>query len=288
MASKLHKPKAQLYRSFLYLNGNQVVNSLAALQGGEIDEVLTRSGEEGKGGVGGELGASPVKGKAGKTRSRKFEEEVRRKRTEHSAATLLLEKLHEEEAIGIIEGDYGPGLHDELEENMLIEFQADVVIHPLHQTISAARAWLKAAPGFGASKQELAEMRETVSMLEALGQSQQATNRTFLVYGQTSETTAEHKLVLPVEERYLLVPLDDFSGRATFVAQVDRVLDDDEEVLAIRLLRDAPQLTAERDGLLEALPDFIDGMKELGIEVGERDFFLRSPAVLLKPICIYK
>lgn len=288
MTGQLHKPKARLYKSFLYLDGNEVVNSLSALQGGEIDEVLTRSGEEGSGDIGGQVGAGPAKVKGGKRNAKRYEEEVRRKRTEHSAATLLLQKLHEEDAIGIVDGDYGAGVHDELEEHMLLEFQAEIRIHPLHQMVATARAWLKAAPSFGASKADVAEMRETVGLLEAITQAARDQDRTFLIFAETAGTEDGYKLIVPVQERYLSVPLDNFSGKATFVAQVDRLLTDDEELLAVRLLRDAPQLALERDGLAEAIPDFIEGMREVGIEVTESDFFLKSPAVLLKPICIYK
>jgi hypothetical protein len=287
VTGQLKKPQAKLYKSFLYLNGDEVINSLSALQGGDIDEVLTRSGEEGTGELGGEIGIASVKAKGGKKRSRKYEEEVRRKRTEHSAAALLLDKLHAEEAIGIVQGDYGPSVYQDLEEHMLLEFQAGVRIHPLHQTVTAARAWLKAAPGFGASKQDLAEMRETVQILEML-QAPDEKDRTFLVFAETADTDDDYQLVLPIAERHLLVPLDDFSGRATFIAQVDRILGDEDEVLAVRLLRDAPQLSIERDGLLDALPDLLGGMQELGIDVGEKDFILSSHTVLLKPICIYK
>lgn len=251
-------------------------------------KVLTRSADEGGSDIGGAIGLGAAKGKGGRKRSRKYEEEVRRKRTEHSAAILLLTKLHEQDAVGIIDGDYGPEIRDELEENMLIEFQAEVRIHPLHQMVSAARAWLKAAPDFGVGKSDLAEMRETVQLLETIAQSRGSEDRNFLISAETTGTKAGHKLILPVQERFLLVPLDEFSGRATFVAQVDRILGQDDEVLAVRLLRNAPQLSMEREGLVEALPDLIDGMREVGIEVGEADFFLSEPAVLLKPICIYK
>lgn len=38
MANELRKPKTKLYKSFLYLNGDEVINSLSGLEGGDIDE----------------------------------------------------------------------------------------------------------------------------------------------------------------------------------------------------------------------------------------------------------
>ena len=287
MAGTLKKPRQRVYRSFLYLDGDEVLNSLSGLEGGEVDEVLTRIGEEGGGELGAELGAGPVKAKGGRKRGRKFEEEILRKRTEHSAATALLRLLHEQEAIGVIEGDYGTDVYDELEDHMVLEFQAEVRIHPLHQVISAARGWIKLAPDFGTSQGEIREMRETLKLMEMIGQPGGA-DKTFLAFAETTGTKGDHKLVLPIHERHLLVPLDEFSGRATFVAQVDRKLGPGDEVFAIRLIRNAPQLALEREGLVEALPDLIAGIAEMGIEASEADFFFREPTVILKPICIYK
>jgi hypothetical protein len=50
----------------------------------------------------------------------------------------------------------------------------------------------------------------------------------------------------------------------------------------------APPLGLERQALDEALPDLIEGFRELGVEVSQADFFLTNPAVVLKPIWIFK
>ncbi len=287
MAGTLRPPKAQVYRSFLYLDGDEVINSLSALEGGDVDEVLVRTATEGGGEVGGELGAGPVKGRVGKKKSQRFEEEVLRKRTEHSAATLLLRKLHDQEAIGVVDGDYGPEVYPQLHEHMLLEFRAEIRVHPLHQVVSAARGWLKAAPALGVGREDMRSMTQVVKVLETIA-SPGGSERTFLAFAETTGTRQGHKLIVPIQERHLLVDLDSFAGSATFVAQVDRVIPPDDEVLAVRLIRNAPQLSIERQGIEEALPELIDGFSELGIEVSREDFFLRAPAVILKPICIFK
>lgn len=286
LATGFKKPETQLYRSFLYLNGSEVLNSLAAVEGGAIDEILTRTGEEGGGDLGGEVGVGPVKAKGGRKRSRKLEEEIRRKRTEHAAATLLLKELHERGAIGVLDGPFGPEVHDQLEEHMLLELEAKIRIHPLHQVVVAARAWLEAAPKFGTGRQEIQAIKQTVQVLEAITQSSSG-DRTFLVFAETGGDPS-YRLVLPVQERYLQVPLDEFVGNATFVAQVDRILSASDEVLAVRLIRNAPQLAMEREGLAKALPDLIAGIDNLGIAAEEGDFFLKRPTVILKPIVIFK
>ncbi len=84
------------------------------------------------------------------------------------------------------------------------------------------------------------------------------------------------------------VPLDEFNGTATFIAQVERIIPDGEQILALRLLRNAPPLGVEREALEEALPELIEGFRELGVEVSQRDFLLSKPAVVLKPMWIFR
>lgn len=288
MEARLKKPKTQAYRSFLYLDGDEVINSLAALEGGDVDEVLVRRGEEGGSDLGGDVNLGAAKAKGARKRGRKFEEELRRKRTLHSAAALLLGKLHDQEAIGVLEGDYGQTVYNELDEHMLLEFKAEIRIHPLHQVISAGRSWVKVAGDFGASRDEIKGVQEGIQILELMSTPGPGDAKTFLAFAETPGTKDGHRLVVPIQERHLVVPLDDFSGRATFVAQVDRILPDGEEVLAIRLIRNAPQLGIERQGLEEALPDLIEAFEELGVRASNDEFFLTAPTVILKPIVIFK
>ncbi|MCA1706951.1 MAG: hypothetical protein LC808_28275 [Actinobacteria bacterium] len=288
MAGTLKKPKTQAHRSSLYLNADEVSNSLAAFEGGDVEEVLTRVAEETAGGLEGGIDAKVVKGKGARNRSRRLEEDVKRKRTEHSAASVLLEKLHEGDAIGVIEGAYGPDLYQELDEQMLLQFRGELRLHPLHQVVSAARGFLGVASSFGASRDEIREMKQTVDLLELMAQPGPGERRAFLAYAETPETNGGYKLVLPIQERHLRVPLEDFSGTATFIAQVDRKIPDAEEVPAIRLIRNAPPLGLERQALDEALPELVEGFRELGVEVSQADFFLTNPAVILKPIWIFK
>lgn len=166
------KPKKGSYRRFLFIDGNEAVNSLSALEGGSIEEILSRAADEGSGG--GELGAgfgfsgANVKGKIGKTKARKYEEEILRKRTEHSAITLLLEKLRDKDEIGSIES-YTPDVHEQIEEDELYEFKAEIRIHPFHQFVSIAQGWsemgenLEEDPGDVEELVEIARQRRSYS-----------------------------------------------------------------------------------------------------------------------------
>lgn len=132
MVTGFKKPENTLYRNFLYLNSNDTINFLSGLQGGDVDQILLRRADDGGYGFGGGVAAGPLKAEAKKSKARRQEEELLLKRTMHSAATTLLQKVHEAKAIGIIEDRYGPGIREQLEENMLLEFKAEIRVHPLH------------------------------------------------------------------------------------------------------------------------------------------------------------
>ena len=287
MTSGLKKPSTNVFRNFLYLDGGAVLNTLSAIEGGDIDDVLTPTHEEGAGELGGELRLPGASVRGGKKSARRLEEEIHRKRTEHSAATKLLRLVHDADAIGVLGTTYGDREHAELEEHMMLELRGRIRIHPLHQAVSAARAWLGAAATFGVSKSDAADVRQTVALLESLSGGR-SSDTTFLAFVEHPGWEAGYRLVVPVKERNLLVPLDEFAGSATFITQVDRKLEGEDELLAIRLIRNAPQLPLEREGIIEALPDFVAGIRELGIDTSVEDFIFRQPAVVLRPIWIFK
>ena len=125
-------------------------------------------------------------------------------------------------------------------------------------------------------------------MLEKLTERGSPEKKTQLVFARGPNTPSEYRLAVPVQSRYILVPFDEFSGRATFVAQVERILEPGDDVQVVRLIKNSPLLPVERDGLMEALPGLVSAFSELGVETSMDDFVLRHPAVILKPVCIFK
>src|SRR5205814_335022 len=82
-----------VYRRFLYLDGDEILNALAAFEGGGVDEVVRRIIKEQSGNAGLELPLWAAKLSFGGKKSKRVEEEVRLKRTAHSAVAVLLQKL---------------------------------------------------------------------------------------------------------------------------------------------------------------------------------------------------
>ncbi len=100
-----------------------------------------------------------------------------------------------------------------------------------------------------------------------------------------------YKVAMPIKQDHLLVDLEEFSGKATFVAQIDRKVSEGQKVPAARLGRNLPTVApAEQKMMLQMLPalEKVPGLDELGISMGEDVILLRKPAVIMKPLCIYK
>lgn len=289
MVTGFKKPESTLYRNFLYLNSNDTINFLSGLQGGDVDQVLLRTAEDGGHGLGGGVTAGPIKAEAKKNKNRKREEELLLKRTMHSAATTMLQKVHDAKAIGVIDGPYGPEIRNQLEENMLLEFKAEIRVHPLHQAVNVLKEFSTVAPQWGLSKAEVKGLPQIAQQMENMFQGS-GNKKVLLFYAEATGADRDHKLVLPVKYEHLLVPLDEFGGRATFVAQVDKMPADGEEVLAARIVKNSPVLPAEKKAMLEMLPGLQESLAapEIGIQLDEDDIVLKEPAVILKPLFIYR
>ncbi len=100
-----------------------------------------------------------------------------------------------------------------------------------------------------------------------------------------------YKVAMPAKKESLLVDFEEFSGTATFVAQVQRKVADGQKVPAARLVRKTPIVSpAEQKMMLSLAPALRNapGIEEIGLEVAEDDILLRKPAVVMKPLCIYR
>lgn len=294
--SSFRKPKASTHKRFLYIDENDVLNSLSTLEGGAIDEILHKGSAESSGGAGVEAsielpGMGKVGGHGGKNKAQRLEEEIRRRRTVYSATIALLNNLHENDAVGVVEGEYTPEIYDELEENMVIELEAEIRIHPLHQLVNVMQGWSQLAQDFGLPKKEVREFMSVAQQIETAFHGKDKAKQTLVMFAEAGgEEYSEYKLVMPVKRNHMLVPVDEFAGKATFIAQIEHILEDREEYLAARVVRNSPVLPAEREMMLEMLPA-LEALQEepgFGLGIERSDVVLSKPAIILKPLCVYK
>jgi hypothetical protein len=291
--SEFKKPKKGLYRRYLFIDGNEAINSLSALEGGAIEQILSRSAQEDNRdrGLAGQLGAGPAKlsAKRGGKNLQRYEEEVFRKRTEHSAISLLLQKLHDKEEIGVI-SEITPEVYAEIDEDELYEFRARIRLHPLHELVPIMQSWVEAGEGFGMPKNQLKDFTKMATEMERAFHGRDKSKKILAVFAEMENAPHDHKIVLPIRRENLRVPLDEFSGEATFIAQVERKLNEGDQLPAARIVRNTPVLPVERDTMVKLVPTFqsLPGGEDMGIKITDEDVLLRKPALIMRPLCIYK
>lgn len=283
------------YQRFLYVDGDQVSDSLSQLEGGVIEEIRSKSTEEANKGMGlsGKLGVSGagVEAKGGKNRKLVYEEEVLRKRVGvTSPISSLLRQLHDLGTIGRLPSVYGPEIHEQIEEGELYEFTAEIRLHPFHQALEMTR-------GYAAANENNPESEEAPGFLRFASDIEQhlyGKGRPRLAYAVFSDiegSPAEYKLAMAVKKEQLLVPLDEFSGKANFVAQVHNKIAPGRKYSVAHLLRRVPKVApTEEKLLLDFVPILqrLPGVKDEGIVVSADEVVFRNPTIVLTPLCIYK
>ena len=116
-------PKIDAFRRFVVLDAPAILAALSALDGGEVDEILMKRSGDGGHEIGAEIGIEPVKvrGKRGKTQ--RIEEEIRRVRTENSAASALIDRLNERGAVGVLDGVLDDDALSGMQPGMVIQLR---------------------------------------------------------------------------------------------------------------------------------------------------------------------
>lgn len=278
---------------FLYLDGKQVVASLSSIEGGYIKEVTSKSAEEAErgSGISGTLGVSGVKveTKASKDRKLRYEEEFIRSRTGYSTVSTLLKKLREDDLIGQV-GFYSPEYHERMREGDLYEFKGRIRFHPFHSVAYVAQGWEDSRENLGGSEDDA--FVEMIGKIENALYGKNKPRESYVVFAEIDGADAEYKVVMPIKKEQLLVSsLDEFSSEATFVAQVRRKLTSGQKYQAAKLVRKTPMISPSDETFMLRIAPILQnlpGVKEEGIEISEADVILREPALIMKPLCIYK
>ncbi|HEX7244055.1 MAG TPA: hypothetical protein VF245_00645 [Solirubrobacterales bacterium] len=278
-------PKQSAFRQFVILDSDGTVAALSAIDGGQIDEILTRSAEERDGGLGGEVGAGPVKAKGKRSKSRKVEEEIRRARTRHATAAKLLDALRERESIGVVDGALDMEVFQQLQAGMVLEFRAELQLHPLHKADQMLRSFIEVGPKLD-QKQVTKELRQVLDMWGVISGTGQD-DAPVLIEPSTQEEQVP-RLLLPVPQDDFEVNIDDLLGEVTVVAQVEQILNEGEAHQVIRVLKGGPATSLERGAIEETLPGLSEGLGGIGIDISEDDVFIRGPALILRAICAYR
>lgn len=281
-------PKQRLHREFLYLNHDTVLNSLSALEAGKVDEILQKVSEAKEGGVEASLGVGPVRGRGGKKKAANIEEELVKTRTWFSAFDSWYQHLSTGGAIGTFD-EWDVDVRDALTVGDTLEFQADVVLSPVHKVLRTFVSFAETAarPGnvFSQKGAELAETKKTAAMMVSwMGGRDKPTHLpVYLLPGGVSDP----RIIAGLQDAYIIGGHENLEGTFTVITQVSGLLAGDEVQSVIRVIRDVPPTQLEVETINEALTHLIEAADELGVAFDASDISIPAPAVVMRPIAIY-
>lgn len=257
----------RVHRHFLYLNGDEVLSSLASLRGGDVDAVLETSLKAVGGNAGIKFSLFGAGLSFGGKSRRETQREVKLRQTTHSAVTVLLEQLYEQDGVGglKIAGELGPS-----DENLVVQFEARVQLPESWKPITREVPWI--GQPF-ASKLE----RQALALAEA-------TDDGLVAYAELGPPSdgKPNGVWLNLREKYLLVEKPaDFGRRATVVGQLEMIAAEKLEQLVID--DDAP---GQYVRLVKADPTESEIAQSMG-ESGA-DPTLDAVRALVRPFCIFR
>lgn len=283
------RPKRRLHREFLYLDYETIINSLSALESGKVDEIIKKVSELREGGVDLSAGMGPVKASGGKKKSANIEEELRVTRTWFSAFEAWLSTLNDSDAIGFIE-DWDVATRNELEVGDTVQFSARVTLSPLQQVFLTYIAFANEAGNadspFKVESKQVPEIKKIARMMSSWMRGKSDT-KDLMVY--LAPMGIQDPLVAArLRENLIVAGTQAIEGDFTVVAQVEKLVEDDGAVQAIRIIRDVPPTPMEIETITNALSNFVEPSKSLGVDITEGDITLRHPAVVMHPIAIFR
>lgn len=276
--------KTEALRSFVVLDSEAVLSGLAALDGGAVDEILTRTTDDSATELGGHVGGRVAKAQAAKNRGRKVEEELRRRRTEHSAAAALIDRLSGMDAIGEVEGELDEDVAGALTPGDTIRVRGEILLHPLHQVDAMLRSFLKAAPHFD-EKATARDLQQMLPMWEAMVGSGHSAR---VLFDLATGTPQLPRVLVPVKRSSLQVETADVAGYGTMLAKVDRLVGPEDQVLALRILQNAPVSELELSAVDDAAVAMVEGFSGMGVAITRDDLVMHGPLVVLRPLCIWR
>ncbi len=282
-------PKKHLHREFLYLNQDTIVNSLSALEAGKIDEIIQKANQAREGGFGAGLSAGPVEATGGRKKASSIEEEMVRTRTIFSAFDAWYTHLSSQDAIGVFD-EWTMEVRDALSVGDTIEFQGRLTLTPVHKVIRTYLSFAEEAhqPGslFEQKGDELKATKKTAGIMHAMVGGKDAP--VHLPVYMAPFDVDDPRILARLDEQYMLSPKEGVDGFYRVICQVDEILREGDEVSAIRVIRDVPPTPIEVSTISEALANFIDPAENLGVTIEASDILIPYPAVLVRPIAIFR
>lgn len=282
-------PKARAHRGFAYLDTDILINSLSALEAGKVDEVVEKinlAQERGLS-VGLKFGVSGVGASADASQkgSESLQAEVIRRRTRFSIFEIWHKALREKQAIGTFSG-WGSGSLTGVTAGDVVELRGTVELVSL-QTAFRLFLWFvnqvrNKNPLFatGANLNELQAQEKTIKFM--LGERDEMT-ALFTPQGEPGPRVA-----VTFFQDWLIEPVGRWNGTYTLIAQVEEVLAEGDTWQTMRIIDDAPLTQLERETVEKAVAPFGESIGAFGLTLDPETTKVDGPALVLRPIALYR
>jgi hypothetical protein len=264
-----------VFRHFLYLDKEEILNALSGIQGGAVEEAVdefVRSGE-------GNLGVSIAVGSQGLTvgskSAKQLKRGLKRRQTLHAAVAALLHALRYQIR------KLPEVTPTAIDENMLVQFEC-ILCHCRSRAVSDAyeaeekareeRGWFERR-----FDRDVPTEKERVDRGSGLG-------ARFVALASPVNSQSGPKFVLCLDSDHLVVPPTEFERRVTVVGQVVGKPRDDELIVLEANDRGTTALLLQAETLK---PWHEPGVYGLGWST-EPDPKGLDDAQLLRPLCIFK
>lgn len=284
-----HPPLARAHRGFAYLDDDIVINSLSALESGKVDEVVEKinlAQERGLS-VGAKVGADSAGLTAGASTkgTESLQAEVIRRRTRFSIFELWYEALARRKAIGRFNRWGGDALAG-VEVGHVVEIRGRIEIVPI-QTGLRMFLWyvneVREGNALFTSGTDLPALEASEHIVKFMIGKRDELNATLTPFGETGP-----KVGITFLNEWIIESVGRWNGVYTLVAQVEEVLDEGESWQTMRIIEDAPLTPLEETTLNDAIAPFGDALTAFGIELDETPTKLMGPAIVLRPIALFR
>ena len=281
-------PKRNPHRGFAYLDDDIVINSLSALESGKVDEVVEKinlAQERGLS-VGLKLGTDDLTGSAdaSKNKSQSLQAEVIRRRTRFSVFELWYEALTSRQGVGRFKA-WGAAALDNVQPGEVVEIRGRVEIVPLQvgfrMFLWFANEVENENPLF--SDVEPDQIQKSAEIIRFLLGTRDEINAIVQPHGDSGPAVA-----LTFVNRWLVESVGRWNGTYTIVAQVEEVLPAGKSWQTIRFIEDAPLTPIEKSTLESAIMPFREALSGLGVDLDSSPTELAGPALILRPIAMFR
>jgi len=270
------------------LDDDIVINSLSALESGQVDEIVEKINLAQESGlsVGIKVGSNGVGATAegNKKGSESLQAEYIRRRTRFSVFELWFDGLNSRQGIGTFKG-WGVNALDGITPGDVIQITGKVEIVPLQVAFRMylwfAKQVREKNPMFKDTKP--ADVLEPERTMKFILGTRDEINATITPQGESGPAVA-----LSFQNQWLIEPISRWAGTYTIIAQVEEVLLEGDSWQTMRIIEDAPLSPMEQATLTKAVEPFREAVGGFGIELDENPTSISGPALVVRPIAMFR